>query len=293
MSAIATIGTFDGFHAGHAHLVDRLIAEGRQRGLTTLAVTFDRHPLAVVAPERTPRLLSSRSEVAARLTDAGVDRVEVMIFDRDAAAMTACDFMRRLREEFGVTALLVGYDNTFGSDRPATAEAYAAAASEAGVKMIFDDRYIDPLTGETPSSSLLRRLLSQGDVADFARLAGRQYTLAGTVARGLRNGHRLGFPTLNLAFDPALAVPATGVYAGAVIIGAAEHPAVINVGHNPTIASGNPLTVEAHVPDTDLGDLYGSEVSVTFRRRLRDEHRFASLDELRSAISNDIQQLNT
>lgn len=288
MATVATVGTFDGFHAGHRRLLGRLQREASSRGAESLAVTFDTHPLAVVAPGRVPRLLMSRADVESHIVAAGVDRIEVMHFTGEVAALTARQFMEYLRREYDTCALLMGYDNSIGSDRPGTPEAYIAAAGDAGIDILFDEPYVDPVTGLTPSSTLLRRLLGEGDMATYTRLAGEKFGMRGTVAHGQRNGHRLGFPTLNVVPDEALCIPAAGVYAGAVNVGGNDYRAVVNIGTNPTIAAGNALTVEAHAIDTDLGERYGSEVTITFDKMLRHEQRFDSLEQLREAIAADI-----
>lgn len=285
---IATVGTFDGFHNGHRQLIGRLIAEARARGMESAAVTFGSHPLALVAPGRTPPLLESRDELHGRLAQSGIDRVVWLDFDRDMASMTAAEFMAMLRDRHGVRAVLMGYDNSFGSDRLRTPAEYAAAGRSVGVEVIFDGQYIQPETGHAPASSLLRRCITEGSVDLFTLYTGRRYTLDGTVAHGRRNGHRLGFPTLNLDFDSARCIPASGVYSGIVTVGDSDFPAVINIGRNPTIADGNPVTVEAHAIGADLGERYGEHITVTFGHRLRDERRFDSLEQLRSAIRADV-----
>lgn len=288
MATVATVGTFDGFHAGHRQLLGRLRCEAAARDAESLVLTFDTHPLAVVAPERVPPLLMSRAAVEAHIRAAGIDRIEVMHFTPEVAALTARQFMERLRSRYDATALLMGYDNSIGSDRPRTPEAYIAAARDAGIDILFDEPFVDPSTGLTPSSTLLRRLLAEGDIATYSRLAGEPFTLRGIVAHGRRNGHRLGFPTLNVVPETAMCIPAPGVYAGMVSVCGNEYRAVINVGNNPTIAAGNALTIEAHAIDIDLGDRYGTEVAVTFINLLRHEQRFDSLDQLRRAIAADI-----
>lgn len=290
---IATVGTFDGLHGGHLHLLDTLQKEGRRRGLATMAVTFTGHPLATVAPERVPPLLQSRHDVIRLIERAGVDRVVFLDFTLELAAYTASAFMRFLHQQYAVDILLMGYDNTLGADRLVARSQYVEAGREAGVEVVFADAYINPLTGHTPASSLLRKLLADGDVETFALNAGRQYHLEGIVEHGRRNGHRLGFPTLNLRPQAGICVPATGVYAGTVEASGNIHPAVINIGCNPTIANDNPVTIEAHAIDVNLGELYGRQVAVTFLRRLRGERRFGSLEELKSAIAADIAAANS
>lgn len=285
---IATVGTFDGFHAGHRDVVARLCREAEARGLEPVAVTFDRHPLASVAPDRVPPLLMDRADLEHHLRRAGVSHTLVLPFTPELASLTAEQFMRMLRQRHDVAVMLMGYDNRIGSDRPSTPEQYVEAGRRAGIEVLTAPRYSHPITGETPASTLLRRALAEGDTDRYALYAGRPYSVGGSVTTGRRNGHRLGFPTLNIDIDPGRAIPAPGVYAGTISLDGADYPAVINVGHNPTIAAANPLTVEAHAIDADLGERYGARVQATFAHRLRDEQRFDSLDSLRAAIAADV-----
>lgn len=289
---IATVGTFDGFHAGHGHLVDRLIAEARNRGLASMIITFNEHPLTAVAPDRVPGLLESRAELRRRLESSGVDRVVFLDFTPELMSLTAAGFMEMIHGRYGVDVLLMGYDNTLGSDRLKDEAAYKEAGRKAGVEVIFNGCYRHPSTGVTPASSLLRKYVREGRVDEFTLYTGRYYRLDGTVVHGHRNGHKLGFPTINLEVAGGMCLPSPGVYAGKVIIGPFIHPAVINIGNNPTVTDGAKVTVEAHVPGTDLGELYGKTVSFEFQRRLRAGRRFSGIDELRLAIQADIEELN-
>ncbi len=278
-----TVGTFDGVHMGHLHLLGRLEREARSRGLEPLAVTFARHPLSTLRPGAEPPMLAPRPP---RLPL----RACVLDFDRDMAAMDSRSFIAMLRERLGARLLVTGFNNRLGSDGPADAARYAAEGRAEGVEVIT----AEPLTlpgGTVPSSSAIRRALSEGDTVLAASMLGRPYSLEGVTAPGKQNGRRLGFPTLNLHTDPRRMLPATGVYAGRVHIGGDTdtYPAVINVGPNPPLGDSNPVTVEAHAIDAALPpDMYGVEATFSFGRRLRGERRFGSLDELRGAIAADI-----
>lgn len=278
-----TIGTFDGLHLGHRHLLATLCAAAAARGLEPLAVTFARHPLATLRPGAEPPLLAPRPP---RLPV----RTEVIDFDRATAALTAADFMTLLRERYDARLLVIGHDNRLGSDLPADLGRYAAIGRGLGLEVIAASPWALP-DGRVPASSAIRRALLAGDPAGAADMLGRPYALGGVTVPGRQNGRRLGFPTLNLRPAAGVLVPAAGVYAGTVTLAGDSRalPAVINVGDNPTIAAGNPVTVEAHVIDTELDpDLYGRKATFTICRYLRGERRFGSLDELRAAIGADV-----
>lgn len=289
---IVTVGTFDGFHRGHRHLIATLVDEGRRRGLEPLVVSFSQHPLSVLRPDAAPPLLGDREQLRRDLRDAGVDRLVLLDFTRETAALTARQFMAMLRRDYDARALLMGYNNSLGSDRLPSHADYIATGRSEGIDVIFDEPFTDPATDIAPNSTMLRTTVAEGRMDDYRRYAGSAFSITGAIARGKRNGHLLGFPTLNLAFEADHALPLRGVYRGRVAIAGATDatamPAVINVGANPSIAADNPVTIEAHVIDAELGELYGSRAIFFFDSRLRDEHRFASLDELRAAIAADI-----
>lgn len=287
---VASVGVFDGVHLGHRDLLRQLRQTADACGGTTLALTFDRHPLALVAPSRCPLWAAPPQERAARLIDTGyVDRVETLPFDNALRTLTAVDFLRAIRSRYGVTALVMGYDNSFGSDcRGADTDHYVRAGQQAGVAVTRAAQFVLP-EGTVVSSSAVRRALAAGDVALAARMLGRPFTLTGTVESGRQLGRQLGFPTANVSVDPSLQLPAPGVYAALCRTAGqtAALPCVVNIGSNPSVAPDNPVTVEAHIIGFS-GNLYGTPLTLFFSRRLRDERRFDSLDALRAQIAADV-----
>ncbi len=283
---VATIGTFDGLHRGHTTIIHALLARARSLGAEARVVTFKSHPMATVAPERCPVQLMPRDEAVERLKAHGVDAVTLLDFTSDVAALTASQFLELLRERLGVTHLVMGFDNSFGSDRLSRRDDYLRAASEAGIQLEYVEPVLTP-DGRKISSSLLRQAYADGDIALVHECTGEWPTINGPVVHGLRNGHKLGFPTMNIA--PRHPLPLRrGVYAAQYVQGNKLLPAVLNVGHNPTIADSNPLTWEVHVPGHDLGDMYGHDATVQITRFIRPEQKFNSLEELKTAIAKDI-----
>lgn len=278
----ATIGTFDGLHRGHMKVIDCLKSEASARGLRPLAITFDRHPLMTVAPERAPLMLMDIDERDARLRDCGL-AVQRVVFDSPIARLTAREWLTRLRDTMDVRLIIVGYDNTFGCD--------GIHMSVAGYRLIGDSLGIDVV--EAPlergiSSSAARRLLAAGDIPGAAHLLGRPFEISGTVIRGDRIGRTIGFPTANINPGPRRQLPAEGVYAATAILpDGSEYPAVVNIGRRPTVIDNGHLRLEAHLHGF-AGDLYGSRLRLRFISRLRPERRFASLDELKSQIAADL-----
>ncbi len=288
---IAAIGTFDGVHLGHRAVVDYLVAEGRVRGLVPTVVTFSSHPLALVRPERVPKSLCHLSQRQQRLLHAGVRDVIVLPFDEPLRRMTAHDFIAMLHDRYGVDAIVLGFNNSFGSDRLRDFEDYVNVAHGIGVDMLQAPRYEYPGFGEV-SSTAIRHLIASGDVTTASRLLGHPLSLSGKVVGGHRLGRTIGFPTANLDIDPACAIPAEGVYACRASIsapGSTKHyKAMVNIGYRPTIDASTqpPLTVEAHLIDF-TGDLYGKEITLDFICRLRPEQKFDSLDSLIAQLHAD------
>lgn len=280
--SIVTAGTFDGVHLGHLRVIDTLKREAEARRLTPVVVTFPTHPLGVIAPERAPGMLTSAQEKVRLLREQGVE-VRLFDFDEQLRRTTARDWLRKLRDELGAKAVVIGYDNTFGSDgRKMTPSDYLNAGLEAGLEMI----QAEVLPGI--SSSIIRKTLGTGDVEGAGRMLGRPYALEGEVVHGRHLGSKLGFPTANVRPTSDRLVPLPGVYAGEAM----GKPAVINVGYRPSVQSHGDLSIECHIPGYE-GDLYGRELRVSFKRRLRDERRFPTLEDLRVAVNADIRSLGS
>lgn len=286
---VATVGVFDGVHLGHRHLLrcTRAVAEGLGPDARTVAVTFDRHPLAVIAPDRCPAMLTGTADRDRLLRAAGADDIVSLTFDEGLRRLTAAEFVRLLAVRYGVTHLVMGYDHSFGSDsRGASFAHYRDAGAASGVAVTRADRFTLPGTDTPVSSSAVRRLLDAGDAAGAAAMLGRCHTVTGEVVAGKHLGTGLGFPTANIAVPSGIVIPACGVYAARCTAGGESRPAMVNIGTCPTVSPGAPVTVEAHLIDYS-GDLYGSEVSVAFVRRLRAERRFGSIDALTAQLRED------
>lgn len=282
MDRIVTTGTFDGLHRGHRLLLESLRMEGERRGWKPVVVTFDRHPLAMINPARAPHILMLPGERDARLRDLGFEVAEVH-FDEEMRRLTAEAWMRRLRDEYGAKGVMLGYDNTFGSD-----------GTDLGIRDYEElgrGMCVEVLScGVEPSvsSSDIRRALAAGDIAGANAMLGYDWTLRGNVVHGREMGRDIGFRTANLSVDPRLQLPGRGVYATMVTMpDGTELPAVTNIGMRPTFGEQGPVSVETHIPGF-AGDLYGAELCIRPVTKIRDEERFKTIGDLRLGIERDV-----
>lgn len=282
--SIVTVGTFDGLHRGHRLVLDTLMNEARTRGLRPLVITFDRHPLEVVAPERAPFLVMDPDRRDGMIASLGPE-VERVRFTEALRRMTAAEWFRHLADGYGAEALVLGYDNTFGCDGVALgAEDYRRVGAGAGVDVI-----VAPAEPGC-SSSAVRRALDAGKTEEAAAILGRPFSIGGRVEHGREIGRTIGVPTANIALSPRQQLPAPGVYVARVPLDGRTWPAVANIGRAPTVTPGNRLGLEVHIDGFD-GDLYGREIEVRFGRRLRGECRFPSIGALREQIEADIASM--
>lgn len=277
----AVIGTFDGMHLGHAAVLSTLFKESESRGLEPIAITFDRHPLSLIAPERAPKAITTLAKKEELIRKSGVTPI-VLPFDEKLRSTTAADWMKFLKESHEVDLLVVGYDTTFGCDGLAySISDYRRLGEEIGIEVI-EAPFVAGI-----SSSAIRKAISEGNVEKAAVMLGRHFSLPGIVVDGNRLGRTIGFPTANLMPSPGLVIPANGVYAAkAVLPDGKKMDAMVNIGVRPTIMRGDNKTVEAHLIGWE-GDLYGKNIRLTFHRRLRDEVRFNSIDALRKQLDTD------
>ena len=281
--AVATIGFFDGVHLGHRQVIETLVSRARATGREALVITFWPHPRAVLQQDaRELRLLTALEEKKQMLLSLGVDRVEVLPFTRRLASLTARQFVDEvLIGKFGVEALVAGYDNRIGSDNKPVSEI-------PGIDIIIVGEYIySPRTDINHiSSTVIRKKLEEGKVEEAGEMLGYGYTLKGVVVAGNRLGRTLGYPTANMKlYEPLKLVPGNGVYAVDVEVLGQRYKGMTNIGTRPTVG-GKSITIETHILDFDE-DIYGLPLTIRFRRRIRDEIHFSSLDALKSQLAQD------
>ncbi len=273
---IATIGFFDGVHKGHQFLFEHLGQLASERGLEPLIVTFEDHPRRALDADYVPRLLTSLEERTAKLNQYG----EVLVFPfEEIQPLSAKEFMLRLRDEYGVTALLMGYDHRFGSDRLKHPQDYRHIGEQCGVEVITLSEYTE---GEWHvSSTEIRMALETGNIAVANELLGHPYSLRGRVVHGKAIGRTIGFPTANIEpLDPHKVIPKFGVYVALVNTPTMDDaPSFVNINKKGLI--------EVHIPSFK-GDLYDQILKIRFVRFLREEKHFENIEELREQIKDDI-----
>lgn len=292
--SVVAIGVFDGVHAGHRAIVGRAVSYAAEVGASSVVVTFDPHPAAVVRPDLAPLLLGDVPQRLDLLESLGVDAVLVLPFDREMASWTAEEFVERLLvSRLHARRVVVGENFRFGN----RALGDVALLQQMGAAFGFDVDAVslvgaEPDSGDAVSSTLIRSLVAEGSVAAAAAALGRLYGISGVVVRGDARGRELGFPTANLAVPAGIAVPADGVYAGWLVrADRSRWPAAISVGTNPTF-DGVERRVEAYALDVEF-DLYDEVITIEFAERLRGMEKFDSVDALVDQMTRDVRDVHS
>ena len=294
LKSVATIGVFDGVHAGHQQVINRVVSDAKFHHLASMVITFDRHPRQLFDPQFRPQLLTTQQEKEQEIERLGVDFLVVLPFTKEMASLSARDFMAQiLKERLNVKMLQVGYDNRFGHDSTEGIDDYRRYGDELGI-MVYKGIRLDFQGYHVPvCSSNIRSLIAEEGEVDTANMfLRRNYELSGKVMPGEHIGHQLGFPTANLVpDDPFKVIPACGVYGVWATVGDSQKPlpAMMNIGTRPTF-DGRNRTLEVNIFDFD-GDLYGQTVRISFLFRLREERKFESPEALVAQLQKDKEQV--
>lgn len=288
MTAIVTLGQFDGVHRGHQALLARCVALAKKQGSTSVVVTFDRHPAAVVRPDAVPAVLTVLDRKIELLRRAGLDSLLVLRFDRARSEQSPEDFVRTvLVDRLHAERVVVGGDFHFGHRRLGN----TALLRQLGGRYGFDVETFPPVffDDEPVSSTRIRRAITCGELDAANNLLTRPHELSGVVVAGDGRGRQLGFPTANVHVSSTLCIPSDGVYAGEYVFpdGSAQ-PTAISIGTRPTYYSEGQCLVEAFVLDFD-GDLYGQRTTLRFHHRLRGQKRFSDSTELIEEMNRDVE----
>lgn len=284
---VATIGNFDGHHLGHRALLQTVVETARKAQGTALVLTFDPHPVKILAPLVDLRFLTSPEEKLAHFDAAGIDEVVFLEFTPAFAAMTPDQFAENvLHRSLGLSELFVGNHFAFGKGRAGRIDDLIRLGGQHG----FHVHPVAPVKneGDVVSSTRIRQFIQAGNMERAATLLGRVYGIRGSVVHGTQQGQAMGWPTANLRVPADRVMPPDGVYAAWTVHGTQTYDAVAYIGTRPTFGAGERL-IEVNLLDHSC-DLYGQEIAVQFVARVRSDHTFASADELSKQIARDVEQ---
>ena len=284
---VLTLGVFDGLHIGHQLIMKTVVERAQAIGAVPTVITFDPHPRAVLHPESAPPLLQTFDQKVEGFGVLGIEQTIVVRFTKEFSEIGAPDFLREVvKERLHAQEVYLGKGFAFGHDREGNIDLLKRVGKELG--FVAGEVPEVSLRNRRVSSSKIRDLLSRGEVNLARRMLGRPYGVEGRVEHGAERGHQLGFPTANLHPQNRV-IPAHGVYVTGTLIDGQWRRSVTNIGTRPTFETATEPSVETFVMNW-TGDLYGDVIRVRFLYRLRDEKKFASLDDLRTQINKDVGQ---
>ncbi|TPE46121.1 bifunctional riboflavin kinase/FAD synthetase [Pontibacter mangrovi] len=287
--AVVTSGTFDGVHIGHQKILRRVLERARQSDGQSVVITYWPHPRLVLFPEDNDlKLLSTIEERIEQLQSFGIDYLLILPFTKEFSRTSSRSFISDiLVRAINTKVLVIGYDHRFGKNREGSFEHLKARSSQYGFEVEEIPRQDVDDVGV--SSTKIRRALESGDIEIANSYLGRPYSITSVVEEGDKIGRTIGFPTANLALPPAhKLIPGSGVYAVWAVVDQKRHPAMMNIGHRPTV-DGKQLRLEVHLLNFS-GDLYGKALTVQFVEQLRKERKFHDLDALKAQLKNDQEQ---
>ncbi|HLP06253.1 MAG TPA: bifunctional riboflavin kinase/FAD synthetase [Paludibacter sp.] len=286
-ACVATVGFFDGVHAGHRFLIDELKAEAGRQHLPAGVITFAVHPRKVLNSDFQPQLLNTLDEKLGRFETTGIDYCIVLDFSLSMARLSAYEFLKTvLQEKYHVKTLFVGHDHRFGHNRSEGFGEYKAYGEQLGMEVIKAGKFRTDFENHV-SSSHIRAALLEGRVETASKLLSYDYFLSGKVEAGFRIGSKIGFPTANIApDDPDKLVPGVGVYAVKVTWKGNSYVGMLNIGNRPTLDNGLKTTIEVHIIDFSE-DIYGETLEISFVRKIRDEQKFANIGKLVEQLHKD------
>lgn len=283
VQTIATIGFFDGVHIGHRFLLSELKTIGQKKRLESLVISFNNSPQNSLHPKKNIKYLSTPLEKTQLLSDFGISNCLMLDFDKKIAQQDAETFLMWLKEMYSVKILLIGHDHRFGNDKISTFETYQKLGEKLNIEITQCTKFED--NGKQVSSSIIRSLISNGDIKLANQLLDYTYSITGKVIHGNKIGRTIGFPTANLKINSEKIIPKNGVYIVETCINNQIYKGLLNIGTRPTI-DGNTQTIETHLIDFNK-DIYDEKITLYIKKRLRDEIKFSSITELQQQIEID------
>ncbi len=283
--SFVTIGNFDGIHKGHMKLIKKTVEEANYKGCKSIVFTFENHPITYFRTNSIKNIITNDEKIKI-LKSLGVDIVLMIPFDEYMTKISTVEFVKNiLIDKLSCKKIIVGHDFTFARNK----EGNCIILKELGKVYDIEVEIIKPIKieGIRVSSSHIRKLIELGKVDDIKKFLGRNYYLKGEVIHARKIGRTIGFPTANLKINKDLIVPKNGIYAVKVYLENREFYGAANIGHNPTV-NGKTLSIETHILDFEE-DIYGDIIKIEFLKRIRDEKKFNSLDELKNQLSEDVK----
>ncbi len=284
--AVLTVGTFDGVHKGHVAILNEVVKHAEAAGGESVLITFDPHPRKFLFPHQPLGIITPLSVKLELIKNIGITHTVVMPFTQEFANLSATAYIQRfLVDVFHPHSIIIGYDHRFGHDRLGDINMLRHYAAKHLYQLVeIPAQLID---AAAVSSTRIRHALRDGRVEDAAQMLNRKYTLKGTVVHGNKLGRTIGYPTANLEpVDKDQIVPAIGIYAIKARLGTEYYDGMLSIGYNPTVTNKKEIKIEANLFDFDA-DIYGHELELYFVSRLRDEQKFASLDDLKHQLHLD------
>ncbi|GHT09930.1 riboflavin biosynthesis protein [Bacteroidia bacterium] len=282
----ATIGFFDGVHAGHRFLINQL--KTLAVDLPTAVITFPQHPRITLQSDYIPKLLTTLDEKLVQLATTGIDYCLLLDFTKPVSQLSAKAFIQeKLRKQMQVKQLLIGYDHRFGKNRAEGFNDYVEQGKACGTTVI---QALELPDSDHVSSTTIRNKLSERKLKEANQMLSYHYTLQGKVIPGNQLGHQIGFPTANLQTDDNKVIPGEGIYAVWVDVETEKYPGMVYIGKRPTVITGGEKRIEVHLLDFS-GDLYGKTLRLEFVEFLRDDQRFDSMEALRKQLQLDKENI--
>ncbi|MFA7056835.1 MAG: bifunctional riboflavin kinase/FAD synthetase [Candidatus Cloacimonadales bacterium] len=284
---VLTMGNFDGVHLGHCKLLEKLHDIADLYGCEPLIVTYLSHPKNTLKKDIKPYLLTTSRQKIDLLNQCGFYNIELLEFTKEFAQMSPYEFLKHeLIEKFHPEAIVLGYDTKFGRNKEGDYEFVKNHESEFNYKTYQVEPY--SLQGNIISSSLIRELIKKGSLFEANKYLNRSFAFRGVVTEGRKLGRTLGYPTINLSpIEPYQLTPPAGIYLSQTITNIGTYYSVTNIGHNPTVSNNLDIKIESFILDFDQ-TIYGLEIETRVIKKIREEQKFASLEELKAAIANDV-----
>lgn len=284
--AVVTIGTFDGVHQGHQKILSRVTEIAVNRDLTSILLTFFPHPRMVLQPDNDLQLINTIEERKSLVFNTGIEHIITHPFSREFARTTAHEYVKNiLVDQLNAKVVVIGYDHRFGRNRAASVVELLEYAKEYDFEVVeISKKEVEEVA---VSSTKVRNAITDGDLQTVTRYLNRPYSIYGTVVTGKQLGRTLGYPTANLKVAESYKLlPKNGVYVTSAVIEGATYYGMTNIGTNPTVDKGLTTTIETYFFDF-MGDLYDTQLELSFHKRLRDEVQFKSLELLQKAMNQD------